>query len=459
LVDAEILNTTLTVIGGGPGGYSAALRGAQLGADVILIEKEKLGGICLNNGCVPSKLLLYATGILQQVHNAVKVGTLIGEARLDMNCLLTHKNRLISDMIAELETLFKRNGVQVVYGNGQLSSVGIVELDRKKGPLKIKSNAIIIATGSSPSIPSIPGVIHADTTEQLPDLKRVPNSVVIIGGGPEGIEFATIFRDMGTNVTVVEATDHLLPLEDEDVSKVLEKVLCESGVNVFVKTIVSEISESDGIRTVSIQQNEDKKKLSADVVVLAMGRKPNIENIGLDALSVSTTKGLIQVDQHMATNINGIFAVGDVVGGGFAHVASTQGAVAAENAFGLDTVYDGHAIPRCIYSRPQVAVVGLSEKTARSKGFDVKIGKSKMNKNVKSLLIGETQGFAKILVESTSKKVLGVHIVGEHASEVISEASLAIRLGATADDIGGIIHPYPTFSEALSEAAREIEMN
>ena len=458
LVDAEILNTTLTVIGGGPGGYSAALRGAQLGADVILIEKEKLGGICFNLGCIPSKLLLHTTGILQQMHNAVKIGTLIGKARLDLNCLLAHKNRLINNMITELEKILKRNGVQVVYGLGRLSSAGIVEVDRKKGPLRIKSNAIIIATGSNPFIPSIQGIIHAVTTEHLPDLNRVPTRMVIIGGGPEGVEFATIFRDMGIKVTVIEAMSHLLPLEDEDVSRVLEKVLCESGVNVFVDTIVSEISESGGIRTVSIQQNEDKRKLEADVVVLAMGRKPNIENIGFEGLSVSTKNGLIQVDQHMTTNIKGIFAVGDVVGGGFAHVASTQGSVAAENALGLDSVYDGIAIPRCIYSRPQVAAVGLNEKTARSNGFDIKIGKSKMNKNVKALLIGETQGFTKILVESRSRKILGVHIVGENVSEVISEASLAIRLGATSDDIASTVHPYPTFSEALTEAAREIEI-
>jgi len=189
-----------------------------------------------------------------------------------------------------------------------------------------------------------------------------------------------------------------------------------------------------------------------------MGRKPNIENIGFEGLSVSTKNGLIQVDQHMTTNIKGIFAVGDVVGGGFAHVASTQGSVAAENALGLDSVYDGIVIPRCIYSRPQVAAVGLNEKTARSNGFDIKIGKSKMNKNVKALLIGETQGFTKILVESRSRKILGVHIVGENVSEVISEASLAIRLGATADDIASTVHPFPTFSEALTEAAREIEI-
>jgi dihydrolipoamide dehydrogenase len=459
IVDAEILNTTLTVIGGGPGGYSAALRGAQIGADVILIEKEKLGGICLNIGCIPSKLFLYTTGILKQVDNAVKAGTVRGISHLDIKHLLNHKNSLINDMVTELEKLLKRNRIKVVYGHGRLSSVGIVEVDRKKRPLKINSKAIIVATGSSPSIPSIPGLLHADTTDYLTDIKRVPTSIVIIGGGPEGVEFATIFRDMGTDVTVVEAMDHLLPFEDEEVGKVLEKVLRESGVNVFVKAIVLEISESDGVKTVSIQQNEDKKKLATEIVVVAMGRKPNIENIGLDALSISTSNGLIQVDQNMATNIKGIFAVGDVVGGGLAHVASTQGTVAAENALGLDTVYDDLVIPRCIYSRPQVATVGLNEKTAKSKGFDVRIGKSKMNKNIKSLIIGETQGFAKILVESKSEKVLGVQIIGEYASEVISEAALAIKLGATAKDISDIIHPYPTFSEALSEAAREIEIS
>ena len=459
LVEAEILNASLTVIGGGPGGYSAALRGVQLGSDVILIEKEKLGGNCLNIGCIPSKLLLHTTGILQHVHNAVKTGTLIGNVQLDWNGLLTQKNDLINDMITELEKLLLRNGVKVVHGHGRLSSVGIVEVDRKKGPLEINSNAIIIATGSRPSIPLIHGAMHAVTTTNLPDLSRVPASMVIIGGGPEGVEFATIFHDMGIDVTVLEETDHLLPIEDEDVSRILEKVLRESGVNVFVKTKVSGISESDGVKTVSIQQNEVKNKLKANVVVLAMGRKSNIENIGLEALSVATKNGLIQVDRHMATNIKGIFAVGDVTGGGLAHVASNQGTVAAENAFGLGSVYEGLTIPRCLYSRPQVAAVGLNEKTAKSKGFDVKIGKSKMNKNVKALLIGETQGFTKIVVESISRKILGVNIVGEHASEIISEASLAIRLGATVDYIAGTVHPYPTFSEALTEAAQDAEIN
>ncbi|MFQ6135456.1 MAG: dihydrolipoyl dehydrogenase family protein, partial [Nitrososphaerales archaeon] len=264
-------------------------------------------------------------------------------------------------------------------------------------------------------------------------------------------------REMGAEVTVVEVMDALLPLEDHDLGAHLEEVLRESGVEVMVKTAVLDISERGGVKTVSTRGGEGEERLEADMVVVAMGRSPNSENLGLEDLSIAVRDGWIVVDEHMATNVKGVYAVGDVVGGGLAHVASAQGLVAAENALGSKSIYDGRVVPRCIYTRPQVAAVGLTEKAAREEGLKLKIGRSYMSGNAKASVIGETTGFAKILAEASTGRVLGVHLMGEYASEVISEASLAMRLDATVGDIASTIHPYPTVSEVLREAALDAE--
>jgi dihydrolipoamide dehydrogenase len=332
-----------------------------------------------------------------------------------------------------------------------------VEVEGQERRFKVESRAVILATGSRPAVPSIPGVEYVVTTAYLSEITEVPGRVVFIGGGPEGVEFGTVLRDMGAEVTVVEVLDTLMPLEDQDIGVFLAEILSASGVEVKVKTTVQSISESGEVKTVSIQGAAGEERLEADLVVVAMGRSLNSENLGLEDFSVAVEDGWIVVDDHMATNVKGVYAVGDVVGGGLVHVASAQGAVAAENALGSESIYDGRVVPRCIYTRPQVAAVGLTEKAARAEGFYLKIGRSDMKKNAKASVVDETKGFVKILADASNGRILGVHIIGENASEIISEASLAMRLDATVGDIASTIHLYPTVSDALREAARDAE--
>ncbi len=451
------MKVDLAVIGGGPGGYTAAIKGAQLGGDVILVEEEKLGGVCVNVGCIPSKVLLNSTAILSQVRGADVFGVKVREASLDLNGLMARKKAVIDGLVEEIEALLKKHGVRLVSGRGRLTSPRTVEVEGQERRFKVESRAVIIAMGSRPTVPSIPGVEYAVTTAYLPEITEVPGRVVFIGGGPEGVEFGTVLRDMGAEVTVVEVLDTLLPLEDQDIGVLLEEILSASGVEVKVKTTVQSISESGGVKTVSIQGAAGEERLEADLVVVAMGRSPNSENLGLEDFSVAVEDGWIVVDEHMATNVKDVYAVGDVVGGGLAHVASAQGAVAAENALGSESIYDGRVVPRCIYTRPQVAAVGLTEKAARAQGHNLKIRRSDMNKNAKASVVGETKGFVKILADASNGRILGVHIIGENASEVISEASLAMRLDAKVGDIASTVHPYPTVSDALREAAQDAE--
>ncbi len=455
MAPVERRKVDITVIGGGPAGYSAALRGAQLGAEVLLIEEKKLGGVCVNSACIPSKLLLYSTGVLNQVRNVAASGVRVGKISLDISTLMERNKAIINNMVARIATVLKKYKVKIIHGHGRITSPRSVQIDKQGRIFNVESRNIIIATGSRPKIPPIAGVEHAVTTEHLPNLSKIPNSVVIVGGGPEGVEYATVLRDMGVQTSIVEELNSLVPLEDDDIGIHLGRVLSEIGIDIQLKTNVLSISEECDVKNITCRSGEDVKLLKADMVILAMGRRPNSDNLGLEHLSLDIKDGWIVIDKHMATNIRGIYAAGDVVRGGFANVALAQGAVAAENALGLVSTYNGRLVPRCVFTRPEVATAGLTEKEAKAEGINLKVGFSKLTRNVKASLINNTNGFVKILADVSTNRILGVQMMCMNASEVISEASIAMHFNAKLNDIANIIHPYPTISESLRDAAQD----
>jgi len=448
------LNADLAIIGGGPGGCSAAIRGAQLGGKVVLIEASKLGGVCLNTGCIPSKVLLNSARLVGQIRQAEKFGIQVGEPIPNIEQIMARKQVIVKKIVEDLTNLLDRSGVTIISGRGRIVSPKHIEVDQAEGHLQINCAATIIATGSRPASLPVNGVELAVTTERLVNLEELPQRIIMLGGGPEGVEFSTALNELGVKVTVVEMMETLLPTEDHEVGRYLERILTELGVGVRVATTALSISKKNSVKTVSIQGPKGRELLKADLVVLATGRRPNTKNLGLESLSVASQDGWITVDERMATNVKGLYAVGDVAGGGLAHVASEQGAVAAENAMGRASTFDERVIPRCLYTRPEIAAVGLTEEEARNQGLDFKIGRLKMGENDRSSILGEESGFAKVLVDVVTKRILGVYLVGACASEIISEAALAMQLNATVDDVARTIHPYPTVSNALRMAAR-----
>jgi dihydrolipoamide dehydrogenase len=450
----DALKADLVVIGGGPGGCSAAVRGAQLGGQVILIEASKLGGTCVNTGCIPSKLLLNSTKLFGQMRQADRFGIQINEPAPDIKRIMARKKAVVNKIAKNLTNLLNINGVTTLSGRGRITSPNTVEVtDAEDRNLRIDCAAVIIATGSRPASLPVKGIALAVTTEYLVNLETLPQHVVILGGGPEGVEFSTILNELGVKVTVVEMMNRLLPTEDHEVSRYLETLLKEKGVEVKVGTTALSISETGNVKIVSTQSPTGQVQLNADLVVLAAGRRPNIENLGLESLGVATQNGWITVNKRMETNIKGLYAAGDAVGGGLAHVASEQGSVAAENAMGRESTYDKRIVPRCLYTQPEIAAVGLTEEEARNQGLNFKIGRMKMSENDRSSILGEESGFAKVLVDAATNRILGAYLVGACASEIISEASLAMNLNATADDVARTMHPYPTVSNALRIAA------
>ncbi len=421
---------------------------------MILIEAAQLGGVCLNTGCIPSKVLLNSARLIGQIRQAEKFGIQVGEPVPDIRQIMARKQIIVKKIIEDITNQLDKNGVTVISGRGRIISPKHIEVELAEDRLQINCAAAIIATGSRPTSLPVNGVELAVTTEHLVNLEKLPQRIVMLGGGPEGVEFSTALNELGVKVTVVEMMETLLPTEDHEVGHYLERILSERGVGIRVGTTALSISEKNDVKTVSIQGPKGRELLKADLVVLAAGRRPNTENLGLEDLSVASQDGWITVDEHMATNVTGLYAVGDVAGGGLAHVASEQGVIAAENAMGRVSTFDERIIPRCLYTWPEIAAVGLTEEEARNQGLDFKIGRLKMGENERSSILGEESGFAKVLVDASTKRILGAYLVGACASEIISEAALAMRLNATIDDIARIIHPYPTVSNALRMAAQ-----
>lgn len=446
------------VIGGGPGGYTAAAKASALGGKAAVVERSALGGTCLNLGCIPTKTLLKSTEVLESVKKAKDFGVEISEVKVSPEKMLNRKQVIIKRLNTGVEFLMKSHNITIFWGEGKVTGVNEVTVTTPSQQVVLKTRNIIIATGSRPA--AIPGLepdghwlINSDHALML---ASIPEKLLIIGGGAIGVEFASIYQKLGAKVTLVEAMDRILPFSDREVSDALKQLMAREKIVVLTESKVAGIHKSAEGLLVNIETPEGFKEMQTDKVLVAVGRRPECENLGLSEIGVKVEKGRIAVNSKMETNIPNIYAVGDVTGGILlAHVASAEGTVAAVNAMGGQKHMNYKVVPSCIYTSPELASVGLSEEQAVSRGMKIVIGKSQFTGSGKALAMGENRGLVKIVAEAVSGKILGVHILGPQATSLISEAALAINLGAAVKDIADTIHAHPSLPETLLEAAEE----
>lgn len=451
----------IAILGGGPGGYVAAIRAAQLGFKTVVIDKDKLGGICLNWGCIPTKSLLKNAEIYDNVNNHGKdFGIYTKELTFKFNEIIK-RSRDISDKITKnVEMLVKKNKIDRIRGFGKLISqndIAILDKDGKQIE-KLSADNIIIATGARPkTFPNIPvDKKNIITSTEAMNLSEQPKELIIIGAGAIGIEFAYFYSVLGTKVTVIEMLDNILPVEDAEVSQLLEKSFKKRGIDIYTKTMVEKAEVKGKKVLVTINQNGQKKVLSADKVLSAIGVTGNVEGFGLEELRIELFKNHIKVDKKTyQTNVKNIYAIGDVIGPPWlAHVASAEGIHCVEHIKGIkNPELDYENIPGCTYCQPQVASVGLTEAKAKELGYELKIGKFPFMASGKAFAVGEREGFVKLIFDAKYGELLGGHIIGSEATELIAEVALARTMEATAHSIVKTVHAHPTLSESVMEAA------
>lgn len=449
----------VVVLGGGPGGYVAAIRAAQLGGNVAIIEKDAFGGTCLNRGCIPTKTYVKNAEIIHSIKNAKGRGIIADDPKVDMTAMRNMKSMVVQQLSNGVKGLLKANRVTVFNGLGKVTGNRTVLIKDDSGEKEIIYSKLIVATGSENNIPSIKGLDEGVlTSTELLDLTDIPESLIIIGGGVIGCEFATVYEALGTKVTVVEMMPRLIANLDADLSAQLQKNLKKKKVNVLVEHSVTELEKTEHGYKVKMknQKNNEDDEIEAEKVLISVGRKPNIE--GLEALNLEMNRRFIKVNEKMETSNPDVYAVGDVNGiVQLAHVASAQGRVAAENALGQDNVCNTSVVPSCIYTIPEIGSVGLSEIAAREKYENVTVGKFPAAALGKALAMGETEGSYKIVIDEDTKKILGVHIFGANATELIMEAAVAMQNGGELSMITDTIHAHPTMAEGLMEATHAAE--
>jgi dihydrolipoamide dehydrogenase len=449
----------LLVLGGGPGGYTAAIRAAQLKFKTGIVERERLGGVCLNWGCIPTKALLRNAEILNVFRKAEEWGITYENLQYDFGKII-RRSRGIADRVSKgVEFLMKKNAIEHIPGVGKLVASDTVEIQREgRDPERIKARHIIVATGARAR--TLPGVTvdrqRVITSTEAMSLPAKPAAMVIIGGGAIGIEFAYFYNTLGTKVTVVEMMPGILPVEDRELARQLESSLRKQGIEILTESTVGDVkADGAGVKVVVHGASDEKREVSGDVALMAIGVQGNVENLGLEGLGVRIEKNQIKVDEHYRTNVPGVYAVGDVIGPPWlAHVASAEGVHCVEVIAGLSPEpVDYDSIPGCTYCQPQIASVGLTEERARAKGYELKIGKCPFRPLGKAVAISEAEGMVKLLFDAKYGELLGAHILGSDATEMIAELVVAKRLGTTGKDLFHAIHAHPTLSEAVMEAA------
>ena len=449
--------TKVAVIGGGPGGYVAAIRAAQLGGEVTLIEKGNLGGTCLNVGCIPTKAILHSAEILEETRHAADYGIDLAVKGFDWAKVQAKKNSIVKQLVTGVTGLLKANKVKVVAGTAKFESATVLSVTKPDGASeKLSFDKIIIAAGSVPAIPPISGVKDnsacIDSTGAL-SLDSVPASLLIIGGGVIGIEFATAYSAFGTKVTVVEALPKILPMMDGELTASLRKGMERRGIAIFTETKVMSVEKTAGGAKVNVEMGDKKQSFDAEKVLVAVGRRADTEALGLDGVGITHDRGRISVNDAMETSLKGVYAIGDCLGQVMlAHVASAQGEVAAENALGHAATYDGKTNPSCVYTAPEFAGVGLTEEAAKDQKIPYLVGKFPLAANGKALIANGGDGMVKVLLGTEYKEVLGVHMLGPRATDIIGECALAIGMEATVEDLIATIHAHPTITEAVREA-------
>ncbi|ODA39243.1 dihydrolipoyl dehydrogenase [Desulfosporosinus sp. BG] len=448
----------IAFLGGGPGGYVGALRAAQLGLSVALVETDRVGGTCLNRGCIPTKTLVKSAEVLREIQRAEEFGISVEPPVVDFAQVMARKDKIVSTLLGGIGKLLKESNVQVIEGFGEFKQTGCLEVKTKNGSEIITADHIVLATGSVPiriPIPGadLPGVITSD--EILTDTS-LPEQLVIIGGGVIGLEFASIYQAFGVQVTVVEMLPTILPNGDEEVSKRLIPLLKRSGIDILTKTAVKEIRNEDRL-VVVVEDNKGSREILANKVLLATGRRPNLQGIDVEGLGLQTERGAIVVNRQMQTNLPNVYAIGDVVGGiMLAHVASTEGIIAVEHIAGHSVEMDYRAIPSVSFTHPEVATVGITEQELKTRGTKYKVSKFPYSANGMALALGESMGNVKLLADEQGV-ILGASILGFQASTLIHELALAVEKKLLGKDLAHMVHAHPTLSEIIMEAAHGID--
>lgn len=450
----------VVVIGGGPGGYVAAIRAAQLGAEVALVEKENLGGTCLNVGCIPTKALLHSAELYEEAKEGAKYGVIASDVKVDFLKVQERKKAVTKQLVSGVKGLLASNKVKVVSGEASFISKDTIEVKTEKGTEKIKADKFIIATGSIPAKPPIPGIDSKqciDSTGAL-ELQEVPKSMVIVGGGVIGVEIATLYSAIGCKIVVIEMLDEILPMMDGELTKMIRAKLAKKGVEIYTSTKVMSFKDTGANVEVTVEMKDGSTKVFAgEKALISIGRRTNTATIGLEKAGIVNDRGRITVNDKMETNVPGIYAVGDCIGKiMLAHIASAQGEIAAENALGHNNVFDSKTNPSCVYTKPEFASVGLTEEVAKAQGLDYIVGKFPLAANGRAMIMGE-DGMIKIIAGKKYKEVLGAHILGPRATDLIGEMALAIGMEATIDEVIATIHAHPTVAEAIKEAALSVE--
>jgi len=443
----------IIIIGAGPGGYVAAIRAGQLGLRVAIVEREKVGGICLNWGCIPSKSLLKNAEVLSYMKNADKFGITFDNLQYDLGKAMSRSRQVSERLVKGVQFLLKKNKVDLIEGEGRIIDAGKVEV----GGQQLETKNIIIATGSHPRL--LPGMeFDGETVISSYDalkLTEVPSKLIVVGGGAIGVEFAYFYRMYGSEVVIIEFLPHILPNEDEEISKILEKSLSAQGIEILTRCGVQDVTKQNGKGTVRFSSPSGEKVIEGDKILIAIGVAGNSEGLGLENLGIEPEKSFIKVNEKMATSVEGIYAIGDVAGPPLlAHVASAQGVLAVETIAGRETadlIYED--MPRATYCHPQVASLGLTEAQAKERGFKIKVGKFLFQGNGKAIALDDSDGMVKFVVDEEFGELLGAHIIGPEAAELLAEIGVAKQLEYSAEDIARTVHTHPTLSEAIMEAA------
>lgn len=462
----------LVILGGGPGGYVAAIRAAQLGLSTAIVEKEQLGGTCLHKGCIPTKSLLRSAEVFQTVKKSQSFGVLTNEPTIDYSMCLKRKDQVIEQLHKGIIHLMKKGKIDVYNGYGMIlgasifnplsGSVSITYPDKEEVDIIIPKN-LLIATGSKPKqLPNIPTHENIMTSNEALQMTSIPKSIVIVGGGVIGMEWASLLTDFGTKVTVIEYAAQILPTEDTDIAKELTRVMKKKGMKIVTNAKVLPekmvVLDSGNIQ-VAVEEKGTEQVYEAEKVLISVGRQANIEKIGLENTSIQVKNGFIDTNNFYQTNEKHIYAIGDCINTlQLAHVASHEGVLAVEHIAGNQVEALNYSfVPRCVYTSTEVASVGLTEQQAKDKGYELKVGKFSFKGVGKALVYGNTDGFVKIITDAKTNDLLGVHLIGPHVTEHISEAALSQILNATAMEIASTIHPHPSLSEAIFEAALDVE--
>lgn len=442
----------VVVIGGGPGGYVAAIHAAHLGAKVALIEKDRLGGTCLNHGCIPTKALVRSAEVFLEAKRADEFGVEIGSVKANLPQIMARKRKVVDALVSGVEQLIKANKVSLHHGTGRLVSPHLVKVNATE----IAAKKIIIATGSESTLLPVdgldlPGVL---TTDDILELEELPESLVVIGGSHVGVEFASIFNALGTEVTVVKRRPLLLEPIDEEIGRRFAQLLPRQGIRVITGAAVKAIERHGSLLRVVWDTPEGEQGVNGQMVLMATGRQPYSEALGWSELGLKMEGGAISVNEYLETNIEGVYAIGDVLGRHMlAHVASYEGEIAIENALGRRRQADYRVVPTCVFTYPEVAGVGITEQDARDSNIPHKVSKFPFTASGRAIAMGETAGMVKVICNAHDGRILGVHIMGPHAGDLIAEGALAIQVGATAKDLAHTIHAHPTLPEAVHETA------